>query len=432
MQVKYDYFLIYVHKVSLSLKKHPKRPKIINDPVHGFIEIPRGTLLSLIDEPAFQRLRRIKQLGKSSLVYPGAMHSRFNHALGAMHLMRQALDTLRHKRVEISKKEYRSALIAILMHDIGHGPFSHALEHVIIPDLHHEQMSLALMQYLNRKYKGKLSLAIDIFEGNYERNFFHQLVSGQLDMDRMDYLIRDSFFTGVVEGVVGIDRIIKILHVCKDKLVCEDKGIYSLEKFIVARRLMYWQVYLHKAAMAAEYTMVNILRRVRELVEAQQAVWLDDNLGFFFRQSLSVDDLNDEVLERFIELDDTDIEFALKKWQNAQDPILADLCQRIRSRRLLKIQMQNEPYPEALIAEKRAIWQKQTGLSAEESAYYVFGGKVSNQPYFENSKKPIMIWYRNGDLIDLSSASDMQNVHALSGPVVKYYLCQPEELVEKE
>ncbi|MEL6593523.1 MAG: HD domain-containing protein, partial [Bacteroidota bacterium] len=315
------------------MKKNLKSPKIINDPVHGFVEIPRGTLLRLIDEPAFQRLRRIKQLGMSSLVYPGAVHTRFNHALGAMHLMRQALDTLRRKKVEISKKEYRAALIAILMHDIGHGPFSHALEYAIIPNLHHEDMSLALMQYLNRKYRGKLDLAIKIFEGEYERGFFHQLVSGQLDMDRMDYLIRDSFFTGVVEGVVGIDRIIKILNVYKDKLVCEDKGIYSLEKFVVARRLMYWQVYLHKAAISAESTLVNILKRVRQLVEEGKTVWLDENLAFFFENDISPDDLSDEVIERFIRLDDGDIEFALKKWQFSEDKVLADLCQRIASRR---------------------------------------------------------------------------------------------------
>lgn len=411
------------------MKKNLKSPKIINDPVHGFVEIPRGTLLRLIDEPAFQRLRRIKQLGMSSLVYPGAVHTRFNHALGAMHLMRQALDTLRRKKVEISKKEYRAALIAILMHDIGHGPFSHALEYAIIPKLHHEDMSLALMQYLNRKYRGKLDLAIKIFEGEYERGFFHQLVSGQLDMDRMDYLIRDSFFTGVVEGVVGIDRIIKILNVYQDKLVCEDKGIYSLEKFVVARRLMYWQVYLHKAAIAAESTLVNILRRVRQLVELGQPVWLDENLAFFFENDISPDDLSDEVIERFIRLDDGDIEFALKKWQASEDKVLADLCQRIASRRLLKLSISEDAFSEEIIQQKRLEYSKKAKISLEEAAYFVFSGEVSNQPYFENSQKPIMIWSKNGQVRDLSTASDMQNIHALSEPVIKYYLCQPEELV---
>ncbi|MEL7532189.1 MAG: HD domain-containing protein [Bacteroidota bacterium] len=412
------------------MKKNLKSPKIINDPVHGFVEIPRGTLLKLIDEPAFQRLRRIKQLGMSTLVYPGAVHTRFNHALGAMHLMRQALDTLRRKKVEISKREYRAALIAILMHDIGHGPFSHALEYAIIPNLHHEQMSLALMQYLNRKYRGKLDLAIDIFEGNYERGFFHQLVSGQLDMDRMDYLIRDSFFTGVVEGVVGIDRIIKILNVYKDQLVCEDKGIYSLEKFVVARRLMYWQVYLHKAAMSAENTIVNILKRVRYLIDIGEKVWLDENLAYFFENDISADEINDEVIERFIRLDDGDIEFALKKWQFAKDKVLADLCQRIASRRLLKLSIKEEAFSEEIVHQKRLAWSKKAKISLEDAAYFVFTGEVSNQPYFENSKKPIMIWYKNGQLKDLSTASDMQNIHALSEPVIKYYLCQPEELTD--
>ncbi|MEO0472680.1 MAG: HD domain-containing protein [Bacteroidota bacterium] len=412
------------------MKRNPKRSKIINDPVHGFIDIPRGILLSLIDTPVFQRLRRIKQLGLSSLVYPGAVHSRYNHALGAMFLMRQALDTLRFKKIDISNKEYKAALSAILLHDVGHGPFSHALEHAIIPNLHHEDMSLALMHYLNRQLKGKLDLAIQIFEGKYERHFFHQLVSGQLDMDRMDYLIRDTFFTGVVEGTVGVDRIIKTLHVCKGQLVCEDKGIYSLEKFIVARRLMYWQVYLHKAAMSAEYTLVNVLKRVRELHEAGEKVWLSDTLRFFFSLKISPDDLTDEVIQRYISLDDADIEFAIKQWQNTKDKVLSDLCNRILNRRLLKIRIQDEPFSKEEIQAKRAAWQKQANISSHGSRYYVFGGKVSNQAYFDKSSKPILIWYKDGRLRDLASASDMQNVQALSEPVIKHYLCFPEELTD--
>ena len=406
----------------------PQLAKIINDPVHGFIEVPRGTLLDLIDTPAFQRLRRIKQLGMSVLVYPGAVHSRFNHALGAMHLMRQALDVLRRKKVDISKKEYRAALIAILLHDVGHGPFSHALEHAIIPGLHHEEMSLALMRQLNARFRGKLDLAIDIFEGKYDRPFFHQLVSGQLDMDRMDYLIRDSFFTGVAEGIVGIDRIIKTLNVYEEGLVCEDKGIYSLEKFILARRLMYWQVYLHRAAISAEYTMVNILRRARELYEAGEPLYLDDNLGFFFREKITPGDLNEDVLARYIRLDDNDIEFALKKWQDARDPVLSDLCQRLLSRRLLKLRIYPAPVDPAELADKRQAWARRRGLSEAEAAYYVFTGKVSNQAYFENSSEPILIWFKNQGLKDLANASDMGNIHALATPVVKYYLCLPEEM----
>lgn len=385
-------------------------------------------MLSLIDTPVFQRLRRIRQLGQSVIVYPGAVHSRFSHALGAMFLMRQALDVLRRKKVDISKKEHKAATIAILLHDVGHGPFSHALERVIIPGLHHESLSLALMRYLNRRFEGKLDLAIDIFEGNYHRPFLHQLVSGQLDMDRMDYMIRDSFFTGVAEGIVGTERIIKTLNVFDERLVCEDKGIYSLEKFVVARRLMYWQVYLHRAAMSAEYTMVNILRRAKELVEAGEPVYLDDNLGFFFRNA--IDTLTDEVLERFIQLDDTDIEFAIKKWQYAEDRVLSDLCRRLLSRQLLKLRLSPEPFDEAFVGERRLWLAQMWQMTEAEAAYYAFGGQVSNQPYFENSSEPIMIWFKNGGLKDLSSASDMGNIHAMAEPVVKYYLCMPQEVWE--
>ena len=407
------------------MEKSPKLSKIINDPVHGFIEIPRGIILTLIDTPAFQRLRRIKQLGLSSLVYPGAVHTRFNHALGAMHLMRQALDVLKRKKIRISKAEYKAALIAILMHDIGHGPFSHALEHVIIQDLHHEDMSLALMHYLNKKLKGKLSLAIEIFEGKYHKRFLHQLVSSQLDMDRMDYLIRDSFFTGVVEGVVGIDRLIKILSVLDNELVCEEKGIYSIEKFIVARRLMYWQVYLHKAAMSAEFMLVNILKRARYLVEMGENIYLDSNLGFFFTHNVSSENLTDEVIERFIQLDDNDIEFAIKKWQFSSDRILSDLCKRILSRNLLKIRIRTTPYTKAEISACRDEFCMKSGFSREEAEYYVFAGQVANQAYLENSNEPINIWFKSGERKDLASASDMQNVHALASPVIKYYICFP-------
>jgi len=411
---------------TLSLENSLKLSKIINDPVHGFIEIPRGTILSLIDTAAFQRLRRIKQLGMSSLVYPGAQHTRFNHALGAMHLMRMALDVLKRKKVKISKQEYRAALIAILMHDIGHGPFSHALEHVIIPGMHHEEMSLALMNYLNKKLKGKLSLAIEIFEGKYERHFLHQLVSSQLDMDRLDYLIRDSFFTGVVEGVIGTDRIIKVLNVLDNQLVVEDKGIYSIEKFIVARRLMYWQVYLHKAALSAEVTMVNILKRARDLYQDGSDLGLGENLNFFFKNQITSADLDKEVLERFIQLDDSDIEYAIKQWQHHADPILSDLCTRILNRRLLKIHIQDEEVSKEDLEAKQAAFLSQSKLSEEALKYYVFTGTVANQAYLENNREPILIWFKKSGLKDLASASDIQNIHTLSTPVVKYYLCYPE------
>ncbi|MCB0835012.1 MAG: HD domain-containing protein [Bacteroidetes bacterium] len=405
-----------------------KRSKIINDPVHGFIDVPRGVLLNLIDDPAFQRLRRIKQLGLSSMVYPGAVHTRFNHALGAMHLMRQALDALKRKKVKISKQEYKAALIAILLHDIGHGPFSHALEYAIIPNLHHEDMSLALMHYLNKKHKGKLDLAIEIFEGNYERTFLHQLVSSQLDMDRMDYLIRDSFFTGVAEGVVGIDRIIKILTVANNQLVCEDKGIYSIEKFIVSRRLMYWQVYLHKAAVAAENMMLNILRRARELVNQGENIYLDENLGYFFHHPVSHENLSDEVIERFIRLDDNDIEHAIKKWQYDKDFVLSNLCKRILSRNLLKVQFVNETPDSELVRKKKEAFAKKAGISVEEAAYFVFSDTVHNQAYLEGSKEPIRILFRNGDIQDLATVTDTQSIHALAQPVVKAFFCFPDEV----
>ncbi|MEL6676021.1 MAG: HD domain-containing protein [Bacteroidota bacterium] len=408
------------------MEKSPKLSKIINDPVHGFIELPRGIILDLIDTPVFQRLRRIKQLGLSTLVYPGAVHTRFNHALGAMHLMRQALDVLKRKKVEISKKEYKAALIAILMHDVGHGPFSHALEHVIIPGLHHERLSLAMMRYLNKQFKNKLSLAIDIFEGNYHRPFLHQLVSSQLDMDRMDYLVRDSFFTGVVEGMIGVDRIIKILNVFNEELVCEDKGIYSLEKFVVSRRLMYWQVYLHKAAMAAEHMLVHILKRVRALYEQGKPPFMDENLRFFFEHQVDHEDISKEVIERYIQLDDNDIEFAVKKWQFEADKVLSELCQRLLSRNLLKIRISEAPFSEALIAEKKAAYQAAKNLNEEEAEYFFFTGKVTNQAYLENSNEPINIYYKSGKLTDLAEASDIRNVHALATSVVKYYACFPE------
>ncbi|MDX1905592.1 MAG: HD domain-containing protein [Bacteroidia bacterium] len=405
-----------------------KPSKIINDPVHGFIEVPRGLLLNLIDSPVFQRLRHIKQLGFSSIVYPGAVHTRFNHALGAMHLMRQALDVLRRKKVDISKKEYKAALAAILLHDIGHGPFSHALESAIIPGMHHEEMSLALMHTLNRQFRDKLTLAIEMFTGRYERGFFHQLVSSQLDMDRMDYLIRDSFFTGVAEGTIGTDRLIKILNVYEDTLVCEDKGLYSLEKFIVARRLMYWQVYLHKAALSAENMMVNALRRARFLFETGVPLDLDDTLRYFFRHQVNAHDLTDEVISRYISLDDSDIEFAIKKWQHHPDFVLSQLCTRLMNRRLLKISIQNDPPDPTLVDALCVTYAERHRITLEEARYFVFTRTVSNRAYFEAGGEPIMVWYKTGSIRELTEASDIGNIHALTEDVVKYYLCMPEEL----
>lgn len=405
------------------MQKH----KIINDPVHGFIEIPKGVLLELIDTEQFQRLRRIRQLALSSLVYPGAIHSRFNHCIGAMFLTAQALDVLRQKGNEITDQEYESTLMAILLHDIGHGPFSHALENVILPGLHHERMSKAIMGFLNLQFKGRLDTAMEIFEGNYPKQFLHQLVSSQLDMDRMDYLVRDSYFTGVVEGLVSVDRIIKTLDVRENKLVVEAKGIYSVEKFIVARRLMYWQVYLHRAVLAAEYMIVNILQRARYLMNAGKPIWTSAPLQFFFTASESdFVNISAEVIDRYTQLDDEDILYAIKQWQHNEDQVLAFLCKGLLNRRLLKARFRNGPIPAAEVDQLKAATQKRLGIPEEAVHHLVFTGEVSNLAYLSSSSEPIIILHKNGQLEDISSASDMANIEALSKPVNKWFLCFPE------
>ncbi|MEM0999140.1 MAG: HD domain-containing protein [Bacteroidota bacterium] len=407
-------------------RNHLSQDKIINDPVHGFIEIPRGLILDLIDTEVFQRLRRIKQLALSSLVYPGAVHSRFNHCIGAMHLTRQALEVLISKGVRISEEEYEATLVAILLHDIGHGPFSHALESVILQGLHHERMSKAIMQYLNEHFDGKLDLAIAIFEGKYDRPFLHQLVSSQLDMDRMDYLKRDSYFTGVVEGLVSASRIIKTLNVVNERIVVEVKGIYSVEKFIVARRLMYWQVYLHRAVLAGEHMIVNILRRAKELMYEQKPLWKNRSLEFLFSQnSLIQPEITPQIIQRYIELDDNDILVAVKEWRKSGDTILQLLCSNLLSRKLLKARLHDQPYPEAEVQRRRAAYERRYQLSPEESRYLVFSGEVSNMAYLPETGVHIEIYYKDGRIKNLTDASDMQNIEALSNPVKKYFICFP-------
>lgn len=401
--------------------------KIINDPVHGFIEIPRGIILDLIDTEVFQRLRRIKQLALSSLVYPGAVHTRFNHCIGAMHLTQQALDVLRSKGAQVSDAEYEATLIAILLHDIGHGPFSHALESVILQGLHHERMSKALMEHLNARFDGKLSLAIKIFEGSYHRKFLHQLVSSQLDMDRMDYLKRDSYFTGVVEGLVSASRIIKTLNVVDDRIVVESKGIYSVEKFIVARRLMYWQVYLHRAVLAAEHMIINILTRAKELMyQPGNQLWKTDALEFLFSQnSIMEPKITPEVIERYIELDDNDIMVAVKHWRHSGDPTLELLCKNLLQRKLLKARLQDTPFDEAQIKSLRADYRRRLGIGEQEIKYFVFAGQISNMAYLPGPKEPIDIVFKDGSVKNISEASDMHNIEALSNPVKKHFLCYP-------
>ncbi len=400
--------------------------KIINDPVHGFIEIPRGIILDLIDTDVFQRLRRIQQLALSSLVYPGAVHSRFNHCIGAMHLTGQALDVLRSKGATISPEEYEATLIAILLHDIGHGPFSHALESVILQGLHHERMSKALMQHLNQRFHGKLTLAIQIFEGTYPRKFLHQLVSSQLDMDRLDYLKRDSYFTGVVEGLVSASRIIKTLNVVDDRIVVESKGIYSVEKFIVARRLMYWQVYLHRAVLAGEYMIVNILKRAKELMYGNHKLWKTEALEFLFGQNTLLEPtITPEIIQRYIELDDNDIMVAIKQWRHSGDKVLEILCDNLLQRKLLKARLQDTPFPEAKIQELRADYRRRLGLNDQEIKYFVFSGDISNMAYVAGPQEPIEIVHKDGTIENISTASDMHNIMALSNPVKKYFICYP-------
>lgn len=400
--------------------------KIINDPVHGFIEIPRGLILDLIDTEVFQRLRRIKQLALSSLVYPGAVHSRFNHCIGAMHLTREALDALKTKGVEISPKEYEATLIAILLHDIGHGPFSHALESVILQGLHHERMSKAIMQHLNQQFDGKLSLAIDIFEGKYPRHFLHQLVSSQLDMDRLDYLKRDSYFTGVVEGLVSASRIIKTLNVRENRIVVEVKGIYSVEKFIVARRLMYWQVYLHRAVLAAEYMIVHILKRAKELMYQGKTLWKNEALEFLFGQNSLVEpEITPEIIQRYTELDDNDILVAIKEWRKSDDKVLQLLCNNLQQRKLLKARLSTEPYSEEAVLEKQTACARKYGLSLEEARYIAFSGEISNSAYLPAQSEAIEILFKDGHIESLTKASDMHNIEALSNPVKKYFICFP-------
>ncbi len=411
------------NEVPLSVKLN----KIINDPVHGFIEIPRGVILELIDTDAFQRLRRIRQLALSSLVYPGAVHSRFNHCIGAFHLTRQALDILKSKGVDISPEEFEGTLIAILLHDIGHGPFSHALENVILDGLHHERMSKAIMDELNRQFAGRIDLAIQIFEGTYHRKFLHQLVSSQLDMDRMDYLKRDSYFTGVVEGLVSASRIIKTMNVAEDRIVVEIKGIYSVEKFIVARRFMYWQVYLHRAVLAAENMIVNILRRAKELLTRGRQIWINDALEFLFSQDGHTDnEITPQIIKRYIEVDDNDVMVAVKQWRKSGDKVLELLCEKLLRRDLLKARLRDKPFDQSLVSELKDKYKAKYSLNEEEVSCLVFTGEVENSAYLAHGGNEIEILHKNGTVVSLPQASDMYNISALSQPVKKQFICFPE------
>lgn len=403
--------------------------KIINDPIYGFVTLPNDIIYDLIDHPFFQRLRRIKQLGLTNLVYPGALHTRFHHAIGAMHLMQEAILTLRQKDVLITEEEEQAALIAILLHDIGHGPFSHALEHSIVKGVNHETISSLVMNSLNKEFKGKLSLAIKVFNNQYKKHFLHQLVSSQLDVDRLDYLKRDSFFTGVSEGVISSDRIIKMLNVVNNNLVVEYKAIYSIEKFLIARRLMYWQVYLHKTVLSAETLLVNILKRAKELSAAGQNLFATPALQLFLKNNFTREDFEKDksLLGKFTKLDDADIAACLKVWCESEDVILSKLCCNLMERRLYRIELQNEPiapsYKNKLI-EKAC---KKYGVSRKEAGYFVVSDSVNNSAYNSDSFN-INILMGNGKLVDVASASDQLNIQSLSKTVTKYFICYPKDL----
>lgn len=398
------------------------KKKIINDPIYGFVTIHHDIIFDCIELPEFQRLRRIKQLGLTSLVYPGAQHTRFQHAIGAMHLMQIALKNLRAKQVDISEKEEIAALLAILLHDIGHGPFSHTLEHSILDDVNHENISSHLMHQINAQMNGKLSLAIQIFENKYDRPFFHQLVSSQMDMDRLDYLRRDSFYTGVSEGTVGIERIIQMLNVRNKQLIIDQKGIYSIEKFLMARRFMYWQVYLHKTSIAADELLLNILKRAKALIDTQEMLKVSPYLQFFLENSFSKHDLsNPDVIENFCNLDDSEIYSAIKIWQNSNDKTLSKLCKMLINRDLLKIELFDSPISNIKINKKISETSKYLNISLSDASYFVSVGELKNNTYTSTGNS-LKIGMKNGELKELSETSEIYNLTNHQKPQVKYYI----------
>jgi HD superfamily phosphohydrolase len=402
------------------------KKKIINDPVYGFINIPFPLVFDLISHPYFQRLRYIKQLGMTHLVYPGALHTRFHHALGAMHLMSLAMEVLRGKGHEVTKEEEEAATIAILLHDIGHGPFSHALEHTLVKGIHHEDLSIFIMEKLNMEFGGKLSAAIAVFKGDCQKKFLHQLISSQLDLDRMDYLNRDSFFTGVSEGVISFDRIIKMFNVVDDNLVIEEKGIYSIENFLISRRLMYWQVYLHKTVIAGEQLLVKILERARELALQGQTLFATPALQHFLSNHISESDFFEQKLhlEQFMKLDDQDIFASIKVWEDHPDAILARLCTMLTNRNLYKIEITNHAPEEGRLELLQENVAAALNISLKEAGYFVFKDVIRNRAYNAGSSN-INILLKNNNLIDIAKASDLSNLESLDKTVKKHILCYP-------
>ncbi len=409
---------------SLTTNKH----KILNDPIYGFTSIPNELIFDILEHPYYQRLRRITQLGLTYLVYPGAYHTRFHHALGAMHLMQKAVKTLQSKGHEITPAEETAVLAAILLHDIGHGPFSHALEHSIVNGVNHEDISLMIMDRLNEQFDGKLSLAIQIFKNQHPKLFLHQLISSQLDVDRLDYLKRDSFYTGVSEGVINSDRLISMFNVRNGELVIDAKAIYSVEKFIIARRLMYWQVYLHKAVLSAEFTLVEILKRAKYLVQNGTELFSTLALNKFLKKNHSLEDFNTNsgLLDTFCLLDDFDIMTSVKEWVHHKDKVLSLLCTKIIERKLLKIELQDQPFELDYILEIQKKTEAKFNINPNESKHLVFTDKIDNKAY--NPKKDkINLLYKNETIVDIADAADQLNISVLAKTVTKYFLCYPKE-----
>ena len=406
--------------------KRPPKLNIFNDPIYGFIRIPEGLVYELIGHPYFQRLRRISQMGLSFLVYPGAHHTRFHHALGAMHLVQQAVSLLREKGFEITPAEEEGVLCAILLHDIGHGPFSHALENELVRGESHETLSLRIMEKLNHSYAGALDTALAIFKGSYPKKFLNQLVSSQLDMDRLDYLKRDSFYTGVAEGNINSERLITMLSIHEGNLAIEEKGLYSVEKFLMARRFMYWQVYLHKTGLAAEALLVRLIRRARQLRELEALPTYSPSLRYFLFERDPSAPFGPRDLDAFMELDDIDILAAVKQWTTSTDPVLSRLCRMLLDRRLPSIKMQEEPIGADVLQVKREKIQDQWSLSEEEAGYFVFAGEISNRAY-NRERQNINILMKNGRVLDIASRSEQLNSEVLSGAEVKYFICYPKK-----
>jgi len=404
------------------------KKKIINDPVYGFIDIGSDLLYDIIQHPYFQRLRRIKQLGLTSYVYPGAVHTRFQHALGALHLMNAAIDTLRNKGLVISDIEAEGVRIAILLHDLGHGPFSHTLEHSFMQNISHEMLSLKFMESINQDFGGKLTTGIDIFKNTYKRKFLHKLVSSQLDMDRLDYLNRDSFFSGVIEGSVGADRIIKMLNVIDDDLVIEEKGIYSAENFLIARRVMYWQVYLHKTVISAEQMLVRVIERAKLFYK--QGTFIVPSLRYFFDSRINKEHIINEkelLLESFAGIDDNDIITSIKVWQEHEDKVLSLLSTRLINRDLLKLEIKNSPFSEKKVKSLIKKTAKIFKITEEDASFLVFTDSVTNEAYSSKHDNQLKILLKNGETADIANASDISNISALAHTVEKYFLCYPKE-----